>query len=100
MGELAEVGHPVTETAGVVGSFAEPAVVQHDQVDAHFGRLRVNEKEESECVPSTSAEFADVAPCKTPTLNSYLHGHVDDVVMIHMEVLGLPGVQQHWRLGV
>ena len=45
MGELAEVGHPVTETARVVGSFAEPAVVQYDQVDAHFGRLRVNEKE-------------------------------------------------------
>ena len=45
MGELAEVGHPVTEAAGVVGSLAEPAVVQHDQIDAHFGGLCAGEKE-------------------------------------------------------
>ena len=39
VGELGEVCDPVAQGGGVVRALAEPAVVQHDQVDAHLGGL-------------------------------------------------------------
>ena len=82
MGELRHVRHPVSQTGGLIIALAEPAVIQHNQVDAHTRSLH---------------EY------KFPTLThslTHLLGHLYDVVVVDVKVFGLPGVQQHRGLGV